>query len=123
MKFTVTVKKDKKLLYKLGQNEVGVVAFLTEDKVKQIAHEVVNEHTLTSDEVRKIVSESVRETLIQIGVASDDPLEMQKDMQHFRVWRLSYENIRTKGMITIFGVLLTGAAAAFWVGFKEIIHK
>ena len=39
------------------------------------------------EEVKTIVAESVRQTLMQLGIASNDPIEMQKDMQHLREWQ------------------------------------
>lgn len=77
----------------------------------------------TRDELERIVAESVRQTLIQLGISTLDPLEMQKDMQHLREWRKSMENIKSKAMITTLTVFLSGLLAALWLGFKDIIGK
>lgn len=74
-------------------------------------------------EIERIVSESVRQTLIQLGIAAADPIEMQKDMQHLREWRKSMESIKSKTMITLLTVFLSGVLAALWLGFKSIINK
>jgi hypothetical protein len=91
--------------------------------------------SLTNEEIRELVAkeakdqlhaavqESVRQTLIQLGIASNDPIEMQKDMQHLRAWRQSMESVRSKSILTAVGILMTGTLAALWVGFKEIIGK
>lgn len=74
-------------------------------------------------ELERIVAESVRQTLIQLGISTLDPLEMQKDMQHLREWRKSMENVKSKAVITTLTVLLSGLLAAIWLGFKAVINK
>jgi len=78
---------------------------------------------MTEQQIKKIVSDTVRETLIELGIAHDDPIEMQKDFQHLREWRLATATIRRKGILTILGILIAGAAAALWVGFKSMINQ
>lgn len=76
----------------------------------------------TRDELERIVAESVRQTLIQLGISTLDPLEMQKDMQHLREWRKSMESIKSKAMLTTLAVFLSGVLAALWLGFKTIVR-
>ncbi len=78
---------------------------------------------MTEQEIKKIVSDTVRETLIELGIAHDDPIEMQKDFQHLREWRLATAMIRRKGILTLLGLVIAGAAAALWVGFKSMINQ
>ncbi len=78
---------------------------------------------MTKQEIRKIVSDTVRETLIELGIAHDDPLEMQRDFQHLREWRLATAMIRRKGILTVLGLIIAGAAAALWIGFKQMIQN
>ena len=78
---------------------------------------------MTKQEIKRIVAESVRETLIELGIAHDDPLEMQKDFQHLREWRLATAMIRRKGILAVLGLVIAGAAAAMWLGFKEMIQN
>jgi hypothetical protein len=75
------------------------------------------------EELKDIVAESVRQTLMQLGIASNDPIEMQKDMQHLREWRQTMDSVKSKGMLTIMTMFCTGIAAALWLGFKELVHK
>ncbi|URA07158.1 PHA00649 superfamily protein [Xanthomonas phage Mallos] len=58
-----------------------------------------------------------------LGVKIDDPIEVQKDFQHLRDWRQTTESIKSKGMLTMTGVLLSGLLAAAWVGIKEFLNK
>ncbi len=76
---------------------------------------------LTERDVKAIVAEAVRETLIELGIAHDDPLEMQKDFQHLREWRLASEMVRRKGLMTMISILAAGILAAFWVGLKQFL--
>jgi hypothetical protein len=73
------------------------------------------------EELRVLVAESVKQTLIQMGIASSDPIEMQKDMLHLREWRKSMETVKSKSVLTLITIALTGSAAALWVGIKELI--
>lgn len=74
-------------------------------------------------ELERLVAESVRQTLIQLGISTLDPLEMQKDMQHLREWRKSMENVKSKAMITTLTILLSGILAAIWLGVKAMVVK
>jgi hypothetical protein len=78
---------------------------------------------MTKQEIRKIVSDTVRETLIELGIAHDDPLEMQRDFQHLREWRLATAMIRRKGILAVLGLVIAGTAAAMWLGFKQMIQN
>lgn len=69
-------------------------------------------------EVRKIVAEAVKETLTRIGIEADDPLEVQRDMQHLRSWRTSTETIKRQSLMTAIGILTAGILGAIWMAFK-----
>lgn len=76
---------------------------------------------MTELEIKRIVRETVEETLTSLGVDHDDPIEMQKDFQHLRDWRQSVDAVRSKGIMTAFGVLIAGIIGALWVGIKDIM--
>jgi hypothetical protein len=78
---------------------------------------------LNEKQVTRIVARTVRETLIELGIAHDAPLEMQKDFQVLREWRLASEAIRRKGVLTVFGIVIAGITAAFWVGLKQMLSQ
>jgi len=75
--------------------------------------------TLTAREVEEIVQRTVEQTLIRLGVQVDDPLEVQKDLQHLREWRESMEQVRRKSFLTAVTVITTGLLGALWVGIKS----
>ncbi len=76
---------------------------------------------LTEGRLRRIVREGVTEALTTLGVDAGDPLEMQKDFQHLRSWRLATAKIRGKAVLTVVTVVVTGACAALWLGIKGSI--
>ncbi len=78
---------------------------------------------ISEKQMKNLVSETVRETLIELGIAHDAPLEMQKDFQVLREWRLASEAIRRKGVLTVFGIVIAGITAAFWVGIKQMLSQ
>lgn len=53
---------------------------------------------MTHDDLRKLIAEAVRETLVQMGADPSNPIEMQRDFQHLRQWRTAGEDLRAKGM-------------------------
>lgn len=73
---------------------------------------------MTEAEIRKIVAETVKETLTRIGIEADDPLEVQRDMQHLRAWRESVATVKRQGLITAIGILTAGILGAIWMAIK-----
>lgn len=78
---------------------------------------------LTTEEASALIREAVRETFLMLGVKVDDPIEVQKDFQHLREWRNTTESIKSKGLLTVMGILVSGMLAALWVGIKEFVGK
>lgn len=78
---------------------------------------------LTPDEARALIRETVRETFLMLGVKVDDPIEVQKDFQHLREWRTTTGSIKSKGLMTLMGLLVSGLVAAAWVGIKNFVGK
>ena len=78
---------------------------------------------ITEDELRKIVSETVKETLTTIGIQHEDPVEMQRDFTHLRNWRKAVDTARSTSMLTAIGILITGLMGALWLGFQTMLSK
>lgn len=87
---------------------------MQDDAQKPVIH-------LTKEELKGLMEEAVQDAFLKMGIDHNDPLEMQKDFQHLREWRVAVAAMRTKGMLTIIGIVLAGAAAALWVGLKSMI--
>lgn len=78
-------------------------------------------HNLTPDEARALIREAVRETFLMLGVRVDDPIEVQKDFQHLREWRSTTESVKAKGLLALVGIIVSGLAAAVWLGVRELL--
>jgi hypothetical protein len=77
--------------------------------------------TLTRGELKSLMQDAVSEAFVRMGMDASDPLEMQRDFQHLRDWRLAVAATKSKGFLTIIGLLTAGVFAALWVGFKAAI--
>jgi hypothetical protein len=73
---------------------------------------------MTEAEIRKIVSDTVSETLMKLGIDADDPLEFQADMQHLRNWRQSVATVKRQSLMTAIGIITAGVLAIVWMAAK-----
>jgi hypothetical protein len=90
-----------------------------DDAAKRAAEAVA----MSRAELNSVVAEAVKQTLIQLGVDTSDPLAMQRDFQHLRQWRESGEDLKRKGTIALLGIFLSGLASLILLGLKEWFHK
>lgn len=90
-----------------------------DDAAKRAAETVAMSHA----ELNSVVAEAVKQTLVQLGVDTSDPLAMQRDFQHLRQWRESGEDLKRKGTIALLGIFLSGLASLILLGIKEWFHK
>lgn len=104
------------------------------DDVETIARRVAVEATqeavkaaaaasLSAADIKTLVAEAVKQTLIQIGIDHSNPIEMQQDFQHLRAWRKSGQELKTKGMLALLGIFLTGFGGLLLLGLKEWFKK
>jgi len=77
-------------------------------------------HGLNHAAVEQIVRRTVGEMLSGMGVDHGDPLSLQKDFARLREWRAASEQIKSKGIVTVFMVALTGAVGALVVGLRHM---
>jgi hypothetical protein len=82
---------------------------------------LVDDKTISKVEMQAIVSEAVHQTLVQMGVDVSSPLDMQRDFQHLRDWRMAQEAIKRKGYLAMASILVTGFVALLWIGFKHFL--
>ena len=73
---------------------------------------------MNEEEIRRIVAQSVTETLMRLGIEADDPIEVQKDMQHLRAWRESVNTVKRQSFVTATVVIITGALGLLWLAIK-----
>jgi hypothetical protein len=69
-------------------------------------------------EIEKIVSKTVSETLIKLGIDADDPLEFQADMQHLRNWRQSVATVKRQSLTTAIGIITAGVLGLVWLAVR-----
>lgn len=72
-----------------------------------------------TDTTRKLVQEAVKETLIQIGFDVSNPLDMQRDLQHLREWRVAMTQVKEKSLVTLVGIAISGMAALLYTFIKK----
>jgi predicted HTH transcriptional regulator len=96
---------------------------LTPEQIEEIAvaaaTRAAERTALTPKEISDLVTEAVRQTLIQLGIDQDNPIEMQKDFQHLRDWRKAGEEIKRKGMVTLVGIFLAGIVSLVLIGVRD----
>lgn len=90
-----------------------------EDAAKRAAETVAMSHA----ELNSVVAEAVKQTLIQLGVDTSDPLSMQRDFQHLRQWRESGEDLKRKGTLALLGIFLSGLVTLLLLGLKDWFQK
>lgn len=72
-------------------------------------------------QVREIVKESVKETLVTLGIEACDPIDMQRDFQFLREVRQTAEKVKGKAILAAVGVLVAALLGVLWLGFKETL--
>ena len=100
----------------------------------------------TPEELRVLVhdaaKQAVEETLLRIGVNTSNPIsaqeefatlrelrsmlsdkEFQADLQYLRSWRNAMDSAKSKGMISVVALLISGMAAMVLLGVQEFFAK
>jgi hypothetical protein len=76
---------------------------------------------LSRGEMKSLMEEAVNNAFTKMGMDVSDPIEMQRDFQHLRDWRIAVKSAQSKGFLTIIGLLTAGVVAALWIGFKAVV--
>ena len=76
---------------------------------------------LTSSEIEDIAKQTARaavqETLLTLGVNTNDPeaiRQMQRDFAYLRDWREASGTIKARGLMALTGIAVSGIVAAIW---------
>lgn len=97
---------------------------MTHDEIREIVSAVLEEESnRRGAAVDEVVLKAVATILTSFGIEEDDRKELQADFIHLRKWRKSVEQAQSLTFKTILGVIVTGAAGAFWLGLKTILGK
>lgn len=70
-------------------------------------------------EIHAIVIEAVKETLEHMGVDTSDPIQMQQDFAHLRQWRNMTLSMRSRSVMTILTLLITGVVSLILIAIRE----
>lgn len=77
---------------------------------------------MTEADIRRIVSETVEQTveqtLTKLGIDPDQPIEFQKDMAFVRSWRTSSDTAKRQSILAAVGILTTGILGLVWMAIK-----
>ena len=73
------------------------------------------------EEVREIVQDAVKETLVSIGINPKDTTEVQQDMAYIRQFRLGTQSLKGNIGKTIITVLIPGLLYVVWSAIKVLL--
>lgn len=76
---------------------------------------------MSEKELRDLISSTVKDTLLSLGIDNEDPIEMQKDFQHLREWRESTDAAKRKGVLAVVTVIVTSVIGAVIMAFKSYL--
>lgn len=99
----------------------------TKALIKQVAQEAAEQavsNALTRlgfDDASPIEVQKDMAALREMRGLIEDP-EVQADLTHLRRWRRTMDAVQSRGVLTVITLLITGAAATFWLGFKNILR-
>lgn len=80
---------------------------------------------MTEADIRRIVRDSVRETLTTLGLdahAPDAILDLQRDFAFLRRTRLGGEELARKTRLAAMGMALSGLAYLVWEGLRAALR-
>jgi len=77
--------------------------------------------TLSESDLKKLVKETVTETLTGLGFDTQHPLAVQHDLQYLRDWRNTTESIRGKAILAAVSIAVVGIISVLWIGFKSLL--
>lgn len=87
--------------------------------VEAAATRAAERASLSAQDVSSLVAQAVRQTLIQLGVDAQNPLEMQRDFQYLRQWRKAQAELKTKGLLALLGIVLSGFIGLLLLGIRD----
>lgn len=73
---------------------------------------------MTESEIKAIVKETVRETLVGLGIDAEDPTEVQQDLAFLRRWRTDSAAVGLQTVIAVIVAVAVGLAGLVWTVLK-----
>ena len=75
---------------------------------------------MTEEQIREIARTAVHETLATLGVDTEDPFEVQRDLAWVREARIGSQNIKKWTLRTVVGAAVTGGLFLLWKGIEAL---
>tara|TARA_R110002153_G_scaffold104852_1_gene242989 strand:- start:3242 stop:3538 length:297 start_codon:yes stop_codon:yes gene_type:complete len=92
---------------------------MTDDEMRAMIREELSQLTQSNSVgVEEAVRIAVTTTLITLGMDASNPLALQQDMAFIRELRDTSEKIKSRGLLVLIGIMITGLAATIWLGMK-----
>lgn len=70
----------------------------------------------------KLIRQTVKETLLLLGIDACDPTEMQRDFAYLRRWRTSSEKIGVGAKLALIGTACTAVLSVVGLGVGYLIR-
>jgi len=83
---------------------------------------VMQRRIMGDDDIKRIVEQSVEETLRNLGFTTDAPHDIQADQIYLRKARQGSDEVAKWAKRSVLGTAFTAAAFALWVGIKQLIQ-
>lgn len=74
---------------------------------------------LSEKDLEHLVSRAIQRAFVAIGIATDDPINMQQDFSFLRSLRTSTQRIKWQGVTAIVGATITAIIGMIVVGFRS----
>lgn len=74
------------------------------------------------DDIRTIIRNSVKETLVGLGFDAEYPREMQQDLSYLRKIRKGSEELSKKAKASLIAILVSSIAYILWEAFKRVMN-
>lgn len=75
------------------------------------------------DDIRKIVEQTVEQTLKNVGFTTDRPHDIQADQIYLRKARQGSDEIAKWAKRSMLAIALSSGAFALWEGFKQLVDS
>lgn len=101
---------------------------MTEDEIRRVVQQTVAqtlaaERVMRPDEDDEVILKTISTILTSFGMDDEDRKEIRLDFAHLRKWRKSMERVENVGWTAAVGFIATGLLAALWLGIKASVGK
>jgi hypothetical protein len=78
---------------------------------------------MTETQLREVIRDTVKETLVQYGMESSDLTDVQKDLAFVRRCRTYSEQIGSKVVCVVVGLVVVGIVGGIWLAVKQHLSR